>query len=85
MSGRTPGDSEVAPDKFRMQFPPRHESAQPQKTQNINNQISNPEIPSRELHAKFLETTSPLHPQPYGATSPLPIGGIARHGGPTRR
>lgn len=42
-----------------MQFPPRNESKQTRKPQNINNQISNPEIPSRELHAKFLETRDP--------------------------
>ena len=49
-------------------IPPRHESAQLQKPQNINDQIAKFEICSRELHAKFLETSRPQDPEarPHG-------------------
>ena len=52
-------------------IPPRHESTQPQKPQNINDQIAKFEICSRELHAKFLEIT-----RPAATTSPPPNRGI---------
>ena len=42
------------PAEFRMQFPPQHESTQAQKPQNINDQNPNPDMRSRELHAKLL-------------------------------
>ena len=35
-------------------IPPRHDPTQAQKPQNINDQISKPEIPSGELHAKLM-------------------------------
>ena len=47
-------DSNTQPKQISHAIPPRHESMDAQKPQNINDQISRPEIPSGELHAKLM-------------------------------
>jgi len=42
------------PRQISHAIPPRHDPTQAQKPQNINDQISKPEILSGELHAKLM-------------------------------
>ena len=50
------------PRQISHAIPPRHDPTQAQKPQNINDQISKPEILSGELHAKLMGER-PVGPQ----------------------
>ena len=61
--GRVPRrNDETTARQISHAIPPRHDPAQAQKPQNINDQISKPEILSGELHAKLMGER-PVGPQ----------------------
>ena len=48
------GGTDTTASQISHAIPPQHESTQAQKPQNINDQNLNPDMYSRELHAKLL-------------------------------
>ena len=85
--GRAPRrNDETTARQISHAIPPRHDPTQAQKPQNINDQISKPEILSGELHAKLMgerpvgpQAARPTHQQamqrpehPWGRKQPGP-------------